>query len=89
MKSWDDLKRLNRALITVVEKFALLDQPNEKIELELKKYLHDFEVIQVGLGNAQQATISHASHFEELQAEVRLEVAVQSHKRWLEQLYIS
>ena len=43
--TWDDLKRLNRELLTIVQKFELL-KDGEQVQQQLMKYLRNFEIIQ-------------------------------------------
>lgn len=66
---WADLKRLNSTLLTVTNKFKYLDQSNKDAQMELGKYLHNFEVIQVELGSIEERTISGQSKLKEFQAE--------------------
>ncbi|KAL6049502.1 B-box zinc finger family protein [Balamuthia mandrillaris] len=71
--SWSDLKRLNNELLLIVEKFELLDRNNTKVQGELAKYLHNFEIIQLGLGKAEELTLSQQSrkeYFEEKVARI-------------------
>lgn len=67
---WEDLKKLNRTILPIAEKFELFDTSNEKAKAELVKYLHNFEIIQVGLGAVQEKTLSHQSKLKALQDDV-------------------
>jgi hypothetical protein len=68
--TWADLKRLNKELHAIVDKFELLDKNNAKAKNELAKYLHNFEIIQTGLGELESKTISDKSRKAELQQRV-------------------
>jgi len=67
---WEDLKRLNRELFAIVEKFELLDKSNPKAQTELAKYLHNFELIQTSLGAVEEKTLSQVSRQDQLAARV-------------------
>ncbi len=67
---WDDLKRLNRELFAIAEKFELLDKSNAKAQTELAKYLHNFELIQTSLGAVEEKTLSQVSRQDQLAARV-------------------
>jgi hypothetical protein len=69
-KGWDDLKRLNKELFAIVEKFELLDKNNVKAKTELAKYLHNFELIQTSLGVVEEKTLSEKSRVEQLAVRV-------------------
>ncbi len=68
--TWADLKRLNKELHAITDKFELLDKNNAKAKIELAKYLHNFEVIQTGLGELESKTLSEKSRLAELQPRV-------------------
>jgi hypothetical protein len=53
-----------------VDKFELLDKSNAKAKNELVKYLHNFEVIQTGLGQLESKTLSEQSRMQDLQKRV-------------------
>jgi len=69
-ETWADLKRLNNDLCAIVDKFELLDKNNAKAKNELAKYLHNFEVIQTGLGQVEEKTLSEKSRKQELQKRI-------------------
>lgn len=68
--TWADLKRLNLEQNAIVDKFELLDKSNAKAKNELAKYLHNFEVIQTGLGQLESKTLSEQSRLPEFQKRV-------------------
>eukprot|EP00029_Vermamoeba_vermiformis_P013247 TRINITY_DN8163_c0_g1_i1.p1 TRINITY_DN8163_c0_g1~~TRINITY_DN8163_c0_g1_i1.p1 ORF type:complete len:372 (-),score=90.92 TRINITY_DN8163_c0_g1_i1:7-1038(-) len=68
--TWADLKRLNKELHAIVDKFELLDKNNAKAKNELAKYLHNFEVIQTGLGQLEAKTLSETSRLQELEQRI-------------------
>lgn len=53
-----------------MDKFELLDKNNAKAKTELAKYLHNFEVIQTGLGQLESKTLNEKSRLPELQQRV-------------------
>jgi hypothetical protein len=67
---WDDLKRLNRELFAIAEKFELLDKSNAKAQTELAKYLQNFELIQTSLGAVEEKTLIQVSRQDQLAARV-------------------
>jgi hypothetical protein len=69
MRGWDDLKRLNRSMLATVDKFEYLDLTKQKTQLELVKYLHNFEVLQTELGSVEEMMISDVSQLQAHQDE--------------------
>lgn len=69
---WADLKRLNTIVMSIVDKFDLLDKSNPKVAPQLEKYMFNLEEIHRCLGLAEAQTLSQASRKKELQADVDL-----------------
>lgn len=70
-QSWADLKRLNALILSVVEKFELLDKSNKKVASELEKYLHNLEEIQQSLGTVEALTLSQKSKKQDLEPQLK------------------
>lgn len=68
-QTWDDLKCLNASLYEMVEQLTpMLATDSQEAEDALRKYLTNFEIIQVALGSTDFCTRSQPSKLAELQA---------------------
>lgn len=70
--TWESVKRLNIDMVLEVEKLTkLLDRnPNNPgPEFELRKYLRNYEKLQVMFGDLEERTMSHPSRMAELREE--------------------
>lgn len=73
--TWESMKYLNSEMVEEVEDLAkLLDRSpdNAGPETELRKYLHNYEKLQVAFGDLEEKTMSRPSRKSELMNEAKL-----------------
>ena len=73
--TWESAKQMNTDLIQEVEKLAALLDPNPHNPspgIELRKYLRNYENLQVALGSLEEGTMSQPSRLEQLREQAAI-----------------
>jgi hypothetical protein len=69
--TWKELVDLNEKMLGVSQKIALLDPNNVKALAELKKFLENFEILQLGFGEVEALVQESPSCLEAVGAQLR------------------